>query len=259
MTNYGKLSLTLWLATILGLIWVYGLVRASRGARRPEARRRAHELRANAKSALDELEPVSVLVSAWINLLPSNAAMRVWPNDLRLVSLLCDGDRSEVLALRKTAEQYIKGLNKFAEMLDYGLVRPKDYFGRYPRDHEHVVLMTHLLAPVVWYESVVRGKGRYGYRVLQLRELTVALRPSSHNRRLLDRQIVTFTGTDCEVLPSVSPSRRALARSRAVLASPAITVRTKVRQNKTAAKLHRELRRAGFEVIDVSARSRHLW
>jgi hypothetical protein len=103
---------------------------------------------------------------------------------MRAISAIDGLPEAKKSALEQVGNQAVNNINRFAELVDAGLVLPKDLV-RFHRDlHEALLVETALIEPFVWYRSLVGGMGRWGLRPLQLRELLLKLRASSRDPKV---------------------------------------------------------------------------
>jgi hypothetical protein len=141
-------------------------------------------------------------------------------------------------------------------MIDEGILRPIDIVRGDPALHQDLLHELALLEPFVWYESILRGRGRWSFRPLQLREELEQLRAVSPSASL--REAMSYSIGDLRMydLPALGLLKRVLERGRAPFWPRTITTRTKVRQRHQKAALKQELRHADSSLFPITAKPR---
>jgi hypothetical protein len=66
------------------------------------------------------------------------------------------------------AEQHVRVINDFAQLVDVGLVSPRHFFRVRSDLHLQLMIETTLLEPFTWQQAVVDGRGRWGMRIAEL-------------------------------------------------------------------------------------------
>jgi hypothetical protein len=153
-----------------------------------------------------------------------------------------------VAALYELVKTDINLMNKFAELVDEGLVRPMDIARQYP--DQHAALLDHLalVAPFIWYESIFRGRGRWGYRVLRLKTIYERLRVVSPRPSLRGPLELEVGGIHFLALESVTAAERVLGFVRLAIRSPTINVRSKLAQVRERITMMAKLREVGVDI-----------
>jgi hypothetical protein len=155
---------------------------------------------------------------------------------------------SAVAHFRSVAEPHVNALNGLAARIDDNRVRPKSLVRLDPGLHEALLLEVHLIEPFVWYESIFRGRGRWGYRPADLRRILEALRPAS--RRPSTHAATQVRAGDLLVmdLEALSRPRRLWLATKLKIKSPTIDTKSKVKQRELRHKLEVDLERLGAQL-----------
>lgn len=196
-------------------------------------------------NALPEIGPTR---EAWEAVL-SQSVVAAGMTDARISAICaldCADDQS-VDRLRDIVKSNVNFMNKFAELVDERLVRPKDIVRHYPDRHEALLEHLALAAPFIWHESILRGRGRWGFRVLRLKTIFEQLRVVSRWRELRDYHVLKIGDIHFLALDSVTAAERALGTVRLWIRSPTINVRSKLAQAKERIEMTSELAKAGVE------------
>jgi hypothetical protein len=164
----------------------------------------------------------------------------------RVVALDTLSDES-LDALRKICERCINPVNRFSELVDARLVRPGDLVQRRWGIHVDLLRELTLVESFVWYDSLVKGRGRWGMRPLQLRKTLLRLRSRSPREQPMRSITVRDAGGgDVVLLPALSWWRRFLGKVPSPRLSYGISRRTKVGQRRERARMRKGLERTGI-------------
>lgn len=153
-----------------------------------------------------------------------------------------------------TATEYINYVNRFAARVDDELVRPIHLVRQEPDLHHDLLSGLPMVAPFIWYESLVKGRGRWGYRPARLGEIFMQLRAVSEDWEATFQNDVRVTirvdqPPSTLVLasyPAISRARRRFSRLRYLYRTPTINRRSKSAQTKTATRIRGALSRRGI-------------
>jgi hypothetical protein len=108
---------------------------------------------------------------------------------LRLIWFLCQSDASTdgaVGRLDDACKRYVDICNTtLAVRIDDGLLNATRLVRSRPELHEELVRTIPLIEPLIWYKSLVRGMGRWGYRVLALHAVLDSLRMSASRPEIM--------------------------------------------------------------------------
>jgi hypothetical protein len=247
------MTLARWLWAINALTFAVAVLLAKYvlQGRRPRVRRQRSEMIALSKSFLASRTPLDDLQQAWTGVGPLRPLDHFFPERLRAIGILCESGDAEIITLRRAVEAWVKAVNDFAELVDQGLVRPKDFVLREPDIHLKLLQEAALVEPYVWYESLVCGRGRWGYRPVQLKRILEQLRAVSRSRALVAAIDVVVDGAQRRILPEMSRWARGRGQLTSKLRSPTITTRTKRRQAALAEDLAEELKRCGYPHVEI--------
>lgn len=230
-------------AIVAGVLQVRG--------RRPDERATRAEVLRDAQAALSNLPVVAVLLNEWDRVLvyPPSPDSRF--SRERALRVLCDSSDNDLVELRAVAANAINVINRVAEMVDQGLVRPRALCRASPTLHHELLITIALLEPIVWFESLLRGRGRHGYRVLQFGRVLDVLRASSSESQVREAIAVELAGRSLEVYPRVGVARSFIRSIALRFNEPSIDTGTKVEQNRRARVLIRDLKEDGYPVVDL--------
>lgn len=162
------------------------------------------------------------------------------PEDAILLLARATGDWVD--AVRASATPRINEINMFCELIEEGILRPIDLVRESPSLHGRLVEELTLLEPFIWYQAILGGRGRWGFRALQLLEALGRLRAVSPNAKLRTEYVVQAEGLAVRTWPAVSPMRRRLELIRALFRPHALSVRSKVLQNRKRDQIEARLR-----------------
>lgn len=240
----------LWGLNAALLIVIAVLARNVVGARRFRFRNQRRKILVKAISELPPPQQSDDLAAAWSLVLDSvSGATLAHATGLpkRILALeLADDD--VVQLFRPDLTRAVNSYNDLCALIDDGLLRPKDIAKKYPVDHQNILLALNLLEPFIWYESILRGRGRWGFRVARLRHILEELRPASPRPSLQRARRVEVRGLVLMDLREIRPFVRFWRSMKLAIRSPTINVRSKVRQEKYRAKLADELAALGVAV-----------
>lgn len=230
----------LWLGNLLGVISIgYTLAGV--------ATRRHSDLMACRERALSPLEALPSASDIAAAMHPHILAVAELDDDDRLLTVLRNLEHvtaSERIRHKRVCEQAVKALNTFAEHIDAGLFFVRREVRADPERHLELIRTTALLEPFIWGESLVHGRGRWGYRVLQLRQLVMTLRLESADPAVRGVITVDYAGQEVVVAEAVGRGGRFWRLLRHPAHPTTITTRTKLHQKKRQRALSMKLRGA---------------
>ncbi len=233
---------------ILLVLWTgYGVT----GARRARSRHTAAEQQALVADAFRRRVDVADLVQAWERILERPPTGSSWLSSRRLVARLCEAKPDSVVSLRAVARPMVNSHNDVAAAIDDGLVRPRAFIRRYPDLHLEMLRELALLEPFIWFESLVSGRGRWGYGPLHLKAVLQDLRAASDDGSVWSEIGVQVFGKDYVVFPRLNVAERQVLRLWRFIKRPHINVRTKLRQRQYSYKLAAELRADGYPAVPL--------
>ena len=207
-------------------------------ARGPRARKHRAETLRTGLASLSARPSAEELRGRWVDVLGEESpAGRATAALVDIVNLVAAAHPDDVDALRATCRDSVNAYNKLATWVDDGLVRPKDVARAYSREHLLIIEELTLVEPFIWYESLVGGLGRWGYRVLALRDALVGVRCASPRSAASSRITVVVGGVQFLQLQPVPWPIAHIKRMLLKIKSPTIDVHKKVAQNKQAAQL----------------------
>ncbi|MDN3351972.1 hypothetical protein [Actinomadura sp. DC4] len=215
-------------------------------------RRRARETRQHfleeAEGYLSELPETGPMLDAWAAVI-GQAIVSADMNNAQIwaiCALECADDRA-VADLRELVTRDVNIMNKFAALVDEGLVRPIDVARQYPGRHAALLNHLALVAPFIWYVSILGGRGRWGYRMLRLKTIFEQLRVVSSRRHLRAPLEIEVGGIHFLALESVTAAERVLGWVRLQMRSPTINVRSKLAQARERVAISVKLMEAGVD------------
>lgn len=150
--------------------------------------------------------------------------------------------------VRHACSPRINELNTFCELIEEDILRPIDLVSESPELHMQLLEELSLLEPFIWYQATLGGRGRWGFRPLQLLEALVRLRAVSPDPDI--RGHLTF-GVEDRVIRDFRPisMRRRLAELVISRFAPhTLTVHSKMRQNKQRIRIVDQLGRTAPEL-----------
>lgn len=198
---------------------------------------------------LEQLPEPGEIKDAWRTIL-SKSSVKAAVDDL-LVSAICaleNASDADVEALRRVIAPRVNVINQVAEFVNEGLVRPRDITRMHPKIHAVLLDQLPLMTPFIWYESILQGRGRWGYRVLRLRTIFEKLRPISPRVAIRGPLVLEIQDWFFLALPSVTFIEQAWSIFRLAIRSPTINVRSKVAQTRQRSRLESKLQEVGLNV-----------
>ena len=237
-----------WLWSLNGVLLVLTAVMArdvisTRGAR---ARLERELMLRSFRSVIESRPSLQDLRSAWSSILDSTEGSASRGAEVVDLLAILESARDELVEhLRTTVESYVNSVNDAAALVDEGLVRPKDLVRLVPALHEALLMEIPLVRPVIWFESILRGRGRWGYRVLRLGVVLEELRAVSPRARIRGPYCVEIADKVFASSGACDGLTRALRVVRLAIKSPSIDVRSKLRQMQERVALVDRLRLAG--------------
>ena len=236
----------LWLMNVLLALYtlrVALLTMVNRGS--VKRMRRAESIR-DAEAAFRAVPRYQVLVPHWESVLASVSMPGQKLSITRMILALDDAPASVVNDLRTETRAVINPCNTAAALVDEGLLRSRDLGAIDAATQLNVMVCLALSEPFVWFESIKVGRGRWGYRPLQITRLLKELRATSPSPAARARMTVLLSGRDRLVLDQMSGKRAAFLRLKFYVKAPTINVRSKTRQNLERRRLAAELSRLGM-------------
>lgn len=239
----------LWLINLILLIFTLFMARDVFSLRGRRARERRRQFLMETVARLDQLPKPDEIKAAWSTIL-SKSSVEAAADDL-LVSAICALENAsdlDVEALRRVIEPRVNLINQVAEFVDEGLVRPRDIARLNPKIHADLLDQLPLVTPFIWYESILQGRGRWGYRVLRLRTIFEELRPISPRLAIKGPLVLEIQDWFFLALPSITPIEQVWSTLRLSIRSPTISVRSKVAQTRQRSRLEAKLQDVGLNV-----------
>lgn len=225
------------------LVWQGWFVLLGRSSRVNERRVRNLD---EARQYLDAIPDSVELFDAWCAL-PTETVHRDGPwNTFQLVSLLAGAPPEPLERIRLMADEVIRQANSATSLLDDGLVRPKELAHDDGLITPELITALALAEPWVWLEVLVRGRGRWGYRPLNLRQVLDRLRAHVPDPDVRQAITLRLHGRDLVVQRAMSRPAVLALRLKHLFNSPTVGARTKVRQKKIAAAVRSDLARGGL-------------
>lgn len=247
------IALDLWVINLALFAIVVMQVRDVIGIRGRRAREARRQFLREAVEGLRRLPPDDAVRVAWHSILSQSGTATGTGGRIALIRALDSADDAAVAELREAVSPAINLLNDAAELVDEGLVRPKDIARHYPDLHAELLGRLALISPFIWYESILGGRGRWGYRVLRLQLIFERLRPVSSRKAMQRRIDVEIHGFHFLVLPELRPAVRLWLRVLLFVRSPTINVRSKVAQIGERRDIEDTLEAAGVNVRRTTA------
>lgn len=206
---------------------------------------------------LKDLPTPDELVDLWREVPPAPGVDDAQHVALRLLWFLRAADEAgdgSVGRLDAACKRYVDICNTtLAVRIDDGLLSPKTFARSCPKLHRELVRSIPLIEPMIWYKSLVRGRGRWGYRVLALQAVLESLRVSSPWPEIKGEMRDAIVGDVTIVHPRISWLARLWRGVTYSFVSPTINVRVKLRQRRRAVELAKSLRAAGIALPDPKA------
>jgi hypothetical protein len=176
---------------------------------------------------------------------------------VRLIWFLHQAEGSADDAVRRlddACKRYVDICNtSLAVRIDDGLLNATRFVRSRPELHEELVRSIPLIEPLIWYKSLVRGMGRWGYRVLALHAVLDSLRVSASRPEIKSELRDVVTGNVMVVQPRISWPRLMSRRVAFIFVAPTISVRVKLRQRRRAVELAKALRALNIDLPDPEA------
>jgi hypothetical protein len=169
--------------------------------------------------------------------------------DLAPIFRLYHSNDDDVAKLRQVVERYVNCVNPgICEPLDEGIISLEYFLRRYPETHRQLLEELPLVVPFVWFEVLVRRRGRWGYRVAQLYELVKRLRECSDMTPLHGHMTIAVNGYPFANYPRVTPIRQAYRGVKEFDSPCRISRRTKLIQQQKVKLMRDDLRDLGVSV-----------
>ena len=226
-------------------------------ARRPKVIDMQRAMLSEVTEKLRDLPPRSELAELWCEVPSSPGANGIPHVVVRLMWLLRKADDAgddSVGRLDDACKRYVDVCNtSLAVRIDDGLLNATRFVRSRPELHEELVRSIPLIEPLIWYKSLVRGMGRWGYRVLALHAALDSLRVSSRRPEIKGEMRDVIVGDATFVHPRISWPTRLWSRVVFVFVAPTINVRVKLRQRRRAVELAKSLRALGVDLPDPKA------
>lgn len=237
----------LWVLNVALLFAVALQVRLYVHARR---RRRTGDGREFLRSAVSQLHSGSATEVARTAiegaLIESSAVLHRLPSTFvpeRTIMVLARASGDWVDAVRRTVNPRINEFNSFCELIEEGILRPIDLVRESPQLHRELIEELSLLEPFIWYQAILGGRGRWGFRALQLLEALARLRAVSPDSDLRRDMEITVDEYVVRIWPSVSTLQHWLELAGSAFRPHTLSVRSKVRQNKQRERLTDSLKK----------------
>ena len=240
---------------LLAAALVIQLVYVLRG-RSSRVRKKRVAMIEEASFELDQLPVVDVLVQHWMPIVGGRSILSETLSANRMVICLSETDAATVDRLRKACQDVVNRCNKVANLIDLGLLRPKELVRSRSDLHAELLSLLALIEPFVWFDSIVLERGRWGYRPLQLRVIMSKLRPVSPNPSVYEAIEVHIGSKKYVAEFAVGRIRRIAMLILYKIQSPTIDVRSKVTMGKRALQVRGELRALGVVSADDGSRGR---
>jgi hypothetical protein len=194
---------------------------------------------------LDRIAPSREVADLWQKLLSSVVFEDRAPSRMRLIVALRDVAPTES-QLCTVEESVIHPCNEIANLIDCGLLRARDLVETMQvRKYVDVLSCLKLTEPLVWYQSLVRVRGRWGYRPLQLLGVLDQLRAGSGYDDVRGRIAVDVGGGSWTLFEPITWWHKLFARVRYLIKSPTVDLRSKLHLKKEARRLRALLNTAG--------------
>jgi hypothetical protein len=217
-------------------------------------RRRRLEILSEVVAAISNRPKAQEILEAWRPIALSSKGNGQGEDDLSSCIAALDAARDiDVEALRTVCLKTINAVNILGSHVDEGLIRPKDLVRSHPELHHDLLFELHAVRPVIWYESLVRGRGRWGYRVAQMGEILCELRAASSRPQLWASKKLSVEELTLLELPSLNTLHRIVRRLGLKFRSPTIDVKSKLRQRRQAEQMCLTLDRLGIATVPLDA------
>ena len=194
------------------------------------------------------------LTTAW-EFVAVETPLTRWPADnlTRAILALQSASDEWVDLIRKESLNRVNKLNEVCELIDEDMLRPIDLVKTNVDLHAALLHELSLLEPFIWHQAIFGGRGRWGFRPLQLLDALRALRAISPTPTI--RRPISFAidGQVLYTLPEITPSARLRELVGARFAPRRITVRTKIRQNALRNRLVDQVREVAGDLLPERA------
>lgn len=247
-----ELSTILWMTDALLACLILINARDVLSPRGSKMRRRRLEILNEVVAATSNRPGVDEILAAWEPIAVSSKGSRQGEDDLsRCIAALDAAQDIDVEALRTVCLKTINAVNVLGSHVDEGLIRPKDLVRSHPALHSALLFELHAVRPVIWYESLVRGRGRWGYRVAQMGGILCELRAASSRPQLWAAKRLCLEELTFLDLPRLNTFHRFALRLGLKFRSPTIDVKSKLRQRRQAEQMCRTLDRLGIATVPL--------
>lgn len=172
---------------------------------------------------------------------------------IRAIAVLDAATDSNITSMREVVTRHINILNDAAAYIDEGLLRPRDIVKYYPSIHSALLTDLAMMVPFIWYQSLLRGRGRWGYRIVRLKAIMEELRAVSPREDIRGPLVVAVADLQLLSLPGLPTFQRLRRLARLWVRSPTIDVHSKLGQLKERDRLARQLRLIGLSVVQSRA------
>ncbi len=222
-------------------------VRALSRSRHPAMVSAQAEWASQAEEILDGRPPTRDLLTAMADHAPGLLAApgvddEYWTSPVAVERLGSGGLPAPLL---EAVRQTVNAWNSFAELVDEDLVRPSQFFSKREDLHRAALVEISLIAPVIWHRSIIGGRGRWGYRPLQLLSVARSLRGTAFGTEIVGAVVETAVVDGVETRVRFAGPLGRSGQIRGVVAATfrrrTITPRTKARQERTLSEMRAEL------------------
>jgi hypothetical protein len=159
--------------------------------------------------------------------------VRAWHDLVRRSATDLEAAR-QLEAATDVAEASVRSINSMAELVDLGLVHPQRFLRERIGRHRELLDLTALLEPYIWYQALVAGRGRWGFRPLQIGRIARRLAAISNDLQLAETLSIATERDGVEfgavVLEPVGRRSRLRNSVRGWLRPATINRRSKIRQ-----------------------------
>jgi hypothetical protein len=158
-----------------------------------------------------------------------------------MIWLLHDADTEDKRRVVEFANVTVVSANSAAALIDDGLARPLDLVTHDTVVTPELITSLALAEPFVWYDTLVNGRGRWGYRAPQLRRIFNQLRANANDPDLREFITVQLHNRTFNIQSKMGWWKTSFLRVRHHIVSPTINARSKVRQKEIAFKIQKQL------------------
>jgi|GEM_PF-5987532 len=196
---------------------------------------------------LDECLPIADALNAWeqINASPTLIGGLSLIESIRILS---EAPIGTVDSLREQLRPIVNHLNSFAALIDDQLIQLSDVIPYRELDMDSFIWLTTMTEPLIWHDALIANRGRWGYRVVRLRDIAkelISMTIRSQSVRVIECPLGQGRRRDIEI-----GETSFFIRLERKIVTPSITTRTKIAQNRYVDKLRDELVNAGFRLPD---------